>query len=260
LARLKRALDGEPSNQIDTWLPLPSRRLAVEGAFVAVPGSLMPIVQNISFSLKAGDALGMIGPAGSGKSTLGRALVGIWPLVRGSIRLDGSEITRWDIDQLGKAIGYLPQDVQLFAGSVAQNIARFRPSTTSDDVVKAPQLANVHDVIARLPKGYDTEIGDAGAILSGGQRQRVALARALFGDPFLIVLDEPNSNLDADGEAGLTDAIKSARERGCIVIVIAHRPSAIAAVDTLLFIKDGQPGALGPRDEILQNVLSKRVV
>ena len=258
LGRLRRVLGGTVDREVETSLPLPSRNLTVEGAFVTAPGCTSPIVSNISFSLKAGDALGVIGPSGSGKSTVGRALVGTWASTKGNIRLDGSEITHWNPDQLGMALGYLPQDVQLFAGTVAQNIARFQPNWESDDVIRAAQFARAHDVIARLPDGYDTQIGDAGAILSGGQRQRIALARALYGDPFLVVLDEPNSNLDADGEAGLTDAIKAARERGCIVVVIAHRPSAIAAVDTLLYMQEGQLSAFGPRDDVLGQVLSTR--
>jgi len=258
LDRLKTILAKAPDREVETNLPLPSSSLAVDGVFVVAPGSSAPIVHNVSFSLEAGDSLGVIGPSGSGKSTLGRTLVGIWPSVKGDIRLDGSEIMHWDQDYLGTTLGFLPQEPQLFAGSVAQNIARFQPNWESERVIEAAQHANAHDVIAKLPEGYDTQIGEAGAILSGGQRQRIALARALYGDPFLIVLDEPNSNLDAEGEAGLTDAIVAAKDRGCIVIVIAHRPSAIAAVDKLLYLQDGHPCAFGPRDDVLQKVLSKR--
>lgn len=258
LGRLRTILAKANALEVETDLPLPSMSLAVDGVFVVAPGSTTPIIQNVSFSLKAGDSLGIIGASGSGKSSLGRSLVGIWPAAKGDIRLDGSEIMRWDQEQLGTALGYLPQDPQLFAGTVAQNIARFQPHWESDDVISAAQRGNAHDVIAKLQQGYDTQIGEAGTILSGGQRQRIALARALYGDPFLIVLDEPNSNLDAEGEAGLTDAIEAAKTRGCIVIVIAHRPSAIAAVDRLLYLQDGQACACGPRDEVLQKVLTNR--
>jgi ATP-binding cassette subfamily C protein len=258
LERLKRVFDMEQGDGVETKLPLPSVSLEVERVFVTAPGSSNPIIRNVSFSIEAGDALGVIGASGSGKSTLARTLVGIWPAAKGDVRLDGSELAQWEQEKLGMALGYLPQDVQLFAGTVAQNIARFQPNWDSNDVIKAAQLAQAHNMIAQLPEGYDTQIGDAGAVLSGGQRQRIALARALFGDPFLIVLDEPNSNLDAEGEAGLADAIKAVKEKGCIVIVIAHRPSAIAAVDKLLYLQNGQLGAFGPRDDVLRKVISSR--
>jgi len=258
LDRLRTVFDDARYRDVETKLPLPANSLDVEGVFVTAPGSKDPIVRNVSLSLKAGDALGIVGPSGSGKSTLGRVLVGIWPTAKGSVRLDGSDMTQWKPEELGATLGYLPQDVQLFAGTVAQNIARFQPDWDSHDVIQAAQLAQAHTLITRLPEGYDTQIGDAGAILSGGQRQRIALARAFYGSPFLIVLDEPNSNLDAEGEAGLTAAIKAATEKGCIVVVIAHRPSAIAAVEKLLYIQNGQIGAFGPKDEVLQKLLSLR--
>ncbi len=256
--RLKRVFNAAPKKDVETSLPLPSKSLEVKAVSTSAPGSSDIIVQRVSFSLNAGEALGVIGSSGSGKSTLGRTLVGTWPALAGEIRLDGSEFVHWDRDQLGSAIGYLPQDVQLFAGTVAQNIARFGTDGTSDDVIEAARLANAHDIITRLPQGYDTQIGDAGAVLSGGQRQRIALARALYGNPFLIVLDEPNSNLDAEGDAGLTDAIRTARERGCIVIVIAHRPSAIAAVDFLLYMVEGRVAAFGQRGEVLERILGPK--
>lgn len=257
LKRLRQVLESMPESEPETSLPLPSQRLDVESAFVTAPGSNAPIVQNITFSLTAGEALGIIGPSSSGKSTLARALVGVWPVSRGVIRLDGSDLDQWSPERLGAAVGYLPQDVQLFSGTVAENIARFQPEVSSDKVIAAARLANAHDLIVRLPAGYDTQVGEAGAVLSGGQRQRVALARALYGSPFLVVLDEPNSNLDAQGEAALTDALRSLKEFGCAVVVIAHRPSAIAAVDKLLFLSEGQVGAYGPRDEVLKRVLSR---
>ena len=249
--RLKDILRAGFTAVPDAELPLPSHSLQVEEAFVAAPGCPEPIVQKISFDLKAGEALGIIGPSGSGKSSLGRALVGVWPTSRGGVRLDGADLAQWERDRLGQAIGYLPQDVQLFAGTVAENIARFRPNWRSEDVIAAAKLANAHDLIARLPNGYDTEVGEGGAVLSGGQRQRIALARALFGDPFLVVLDEPNSNLDGEGEAALTEALVRTKARGRVFIVIAHRPSAITAVDKLLVLKGGRMNAYGPKDEVL---------
>lgn len=255
LRRLRRVFD-LPETTPQTELPLPSRTLQVDGLSVTAPGGKSPLVQSIGFPLKAGDGLGIVGPSGSGKSTLGRALVGVWPAIRGSVRLDGAEIDQWDPERLGQAIGYLPQDVQLFPGSVAHNIARLDPEAPSKAIIAAAQMAGAHQMIASLPNGYDTEIGEGGRALSGGQKQRVALARALYGNPFLLVLDEPNSDLDAEGEAALTRALQGMRDRGSIVVVIAHRPSAIQVVDKLLFMTDGQMRAYGPRDEVLRKVLA----
>ena len=176
----------------------------------------------------------MIGPSGSGKSSLARALVGVWRPAQGHVRLDGADLDQWDRERLGRSIGYLPQDIELFEGTIAQNIGRFDPEATSEEVIAAARLANAHDLITGLPEGYETRLGEAGATLSGGQQQRIGLARALFRQPFLVVLDEPNSNLDLDGERALTAAVKALRKAGSIVVVIAHRPSAVAAVDTLL--------------------------
>ncbi|WP_420345525.1 type I secretion system permease/ATPase [Pelagibius sp.] len=259
LARLKQVLGSARQAEPEVELPLPTQNVEVAGAFVTAPGMTAPIVQNVNFQLKAGEALGIIGSSGSGKSSLGRALVGVWPLAKGIVRLDGSDLYHWEPERLGRSIGYLPQDVQLFAGTVAENIARFQPDWKTEDVIKAATLANAHDLISRLPEGYDTQVGEDGAVLSGGQRQRIALARALYGDPFLVVLDEPNSNLDAEGEAALTDALRRMRKAGCAVVVIAHRPSAIAAVDSLMCLADGQVGAYGPKDEVLKTVLARNV-
>lgn len=240
-------------------LPAPEASLAVAGLVVAPPGSSVPIVHDVSFSLKAGQAVGIIGPSGSGKSTLARALVGIWRPVRGTIRLDGAEIDQWDPEALGRSIGYLPQGVELFDGTVAENIARFAEGAKADDIIEAAKLAGVHELILSLPDGYDTQIGTSGAVLSAGQRQRVGLARALFRNPFLIVLDEPNASLDAEGEMALTNAIVAARERGSIVIVIAHRPNALAAVDQALVLAQGKMIAFGPRDEVLRKTTMRAV-
>ena len=236
-------------------LPAPVRTLQVEGVSVAPPGTPRFVVQDVSFSLQAGQGLGIIGPSASGKSSLVRALVGVWPAVRGKVRLDGASLDQWDADDLGAYLGFLPQEAELFAGSVADNIARFDPAAPPAAVIAAAQAAGVHELILRLPDGYDTRIGEGGAGLSAGQRQRIGLSRALYGDPFLVILDEPNANLDAEGENALTEAILNVRRRGGICVVIAHRPSALGAVDLILMMNDGKAHAFGPKDEVLKNVL-----
>ena len=233
-------------------------KLTVESLFVGAPGAGLPILQGVSFAVDAGRALGVIGPSASGKSTLARALVGVWPAVRGEIRLDGATLDQWPAEMRGAMIGYLPQDIELFDGTVAENISRFDPEPTSEAIQAAAETAGAHEMILRLPKGYETRIGEAGGSLSGGQRQRIALGRALYKDPFLVVLDEPNSNLDAEGEAALTRAIHAVRQRGGIAVVIAHRPSALAGVDLVLALLNGQPQAFGPRDDVLRKVLAPR--
>ncbi|MND35562.1 Type I secretion system ATP-binding protein PrsD [compost metagenome] len=232
-------------------LPVPSRSLSVAGLAIAAPGDGKMLVQNVSISLFSGQAVGIIGPSGSGKSSLGRALTGAWPAHKGTIRLDGAELTQWDSDRLGPSIGYLAQNVELFAGTVADNIGRFSPSATPEKIMEAAKLANVHELILSLPNGYDTQVGTGGGTLSGGQRQRIGLARALYGNPFLIVLDEPNSNLDAEGEESLTSAVMAARQKGAIVIVIAHRANMLKVVDHVLVVNNGTMTAFGPRDEVL---------
>ncbi|HHK73567.1 MAG TPA: ATP-binding cassette domain-containing protein, partial [Rhizobiales bacterium] len=208
--------------------------------------------------LKPGDVLGLIGPSASGKSTLARALVGIWPLAGGEVRLDGAMMDQWDREKLGRFIGYLPQDVELFGGTVRQNIARFAEDADDEKVIEAAKWAGVHEMILKLPEGYDTILGELGSNLSAGQRQRVALARAIYGDPVLVVLDEPNSNLDAAGDAALIKAVRGMGERGQTVILIAHRPAALAAVDYILVLEGGMQKAFGPRDEILQQLAAAR--
>ncbi len=188
-----------------------------------------------------------------------RALVGVWQPVRGKVRIDGAALDQWSSDVLGRHIGYLPQDVELFSGSVAQNICRFDPEATSDSIIAAAKEAGVHEMIIKMREGYDTQVGEQGTALSAGQAQRVALARALYGNPFLIVLDEPNSNLDTEGDEALTRAIRGARERGAIVVVVAHRPIGIEAVDQLLVLKDGRVQAFGPKETVLAQVLQPRV-
>jgi ATP-binding cassette subfamily C protein len=239
-------------------LPKPCKHLDVVALSAGAPQNEASIIQGVSFRLEAGQALGVIGPSGSGKSTLARALAGVWPSQRGEIRLDGALIRQWPQERYAKFLGYLPQTADLLDGSISQNIARFSPVATSDQVLEAARLAGAHDMIVAFPKGYDTPVGPTGAQLSGGERQRIALARALFGDPFVLVLDEPNSQLDAVGDAALSAAIQSVKARGAIVIVITHRPSALAATDMVMAMSDGRVQAFGPRDEVLRQVTRKR--
>lgn len=257
---LKELLKALPEADAPLQLPSPRDRLTVEGLASGPPAAQRLILSDVNFTVGAGGAVGVIGPSASGKSSLARAILGIWPAYRGSVRLDGAALDQWDSDELGKHIGYLPQDVELFAGTIAQNICRFAEDATPDAIVAAAKAARVNDLILRLPNGYDTEIGDGGMTLSAGQRQRVALARALYGDPFLVVLDEPNSNLDAEGEQALSEAIMSVRSRGGIVIVVAHRPSALASVDLVLMMNEGRMQAFGPKEQVLGQVLRPQQV
>lgn len=256
-ARLNDLLRAFPAEVSGVKLPPPAKTLQVEAVSMAPPGAQRLTVQDVSFQLTAGDGLGIIGPSASGKSTLARSLVGVWRPVRGQVRLDGAAIDQWTSEDLGPHIGYLPQDVELFEGTVAQNIARFDNRATSEQVIAAAKSAEVHDLIVHLPEGYDTDVGPNGAALSAGQRQRVALARAMFGDPFLIVLDEPNSNLDADGETALTRAIANVRARGGIAIIVAHRPSVLSSVNQVLYMADGRVRAFGPKNEVLPKILAQ---
>ncbi|NOJ38057.1 type I secretion system permease/ATPase [Bradyrhizobium australiense] len=241
-------------------LPPPSKSLAVESMSVLPPGGRRFVVQEVSFALNPGQALGIIGPSASGKSSLVRAIVGVWSPAQGTVRLDGAAIERWTPESLGQHIGYLPQDVELFAGTVAQNIARFEREPDPAAIIAAAEAANIHELILRLPDGYDTPIGDGGTYLSAGQRQRLALARALYRNPFLVVLDEPNSNLDGEGDQALTQAIMAVRARGGIVIVVAHRASALATVDQLLVLAEGRVQALGARDQIARKLFAPNPV
>jgi ATP-binding cassette subfamily C protein len=222
---------------------------------IAIPGGDRVVVRDVSFGIDGGTALGIVGPSASGKSSLARALVGIWRPARGSVRLDGASLDQWNPDALGRHVGYLPQTIELFDGTVAQNIARFYPDADPRAVLKAAEGAGVHDMIVRLPQGYETRLGEGGAALSGGQRQRIGLARALYGDPFLLVLDEPNSNLDGEGEQALNAAVQGVKARGGIAVVIAHRAGALAAVDTVMLMADGAARAIGPKDEVLRTLM-----
>lgn len=255
--RLNSLFASLPAEADTIDLPPPAKSLTVKGLSVGAPGQPSPIIHNVSFQVEAGAGLAVIGASASGKSTLARALVGAWqPLPRGgAVRLDGATLDQWRPSVLGRHIGYLPQDIELFDGTIAENIARMERDAPSEKIIAAAQIAGVHEMIVHMTEGYHTRIGDGGTKLSGGQRQRIGLARALYGDPFLVVLDEPNSSLDAIGEFALTHAIKSVRQRGGIVVVIAHRPSVLAGLDLVLAMNNGQVQAFGPKDEVLKSVL-----
>jgi len=255
--RLNRLLQQIPARPEQTLLQAPQKKLTVEAVTMVAPGDQRAIVQDVSFAVEAGSGVGVIGPSGSGKSSLIRALVGVWTPARGKVRLDGAALDQWSSDELGRHVGYLPQDVELFAGTVAQNICRFDPDAKSDGIIAAAKEAGVHEMIIKMREGYDTQVGEQGTALSAGQAQRVALARALYGNPFLIVLDEPNSNLDSEGDEALTRAVRGARERGAVVVVVAHRPIGIEGVDQLLVLKDGRMQTFGPKETVLAQVLQR---
>lgn len=254
LRRIEMLLATQPPAATRLSLPDPQFTLEVRHFATGPDVQRPPLVAGVNFTLAAGEAMGVLGLSGSGKTSLARGLVGIWPVLQGEVRLDGSELTHFDPIQFGRRVGYLPQNVGLFDGTVAENIARFRPDADSASVLQAAQLAGVHELITGLPDGYDTRIGARGAALSAGQRQRIGLARALHGDPFLLVLDEPNANLDFAGDGALTTALAAAKGRGAVVIVIAHRPSAIAACDKLLYLVNGRQSAFGAKEEVLRQV------
>jgi PrtD family type I secretion system ABC transporter len=260
LGRLSEALTrAVPKRAADapTTLPRPARSVAVEQLAVAAPGSATPIVRGVQFGLNAGEALGVIGPSGAGKTSLVRALVGLWRPLKGSVRLDGAALDQWDGELLGRHLGFVSQTVELFDGTIAENIARMSIAPDAEGVIRAARAAGAHDMILRLPSGYDTKVGEGGEALSGGQRQRIALARALYGEPFLVVLDEPNANLDTEGEAALHQAIVELKTRGAIVVLITHRPATLSACDRLLVLADGVQQGFGPRDEILRKLVMR---
>ncbi len=254
-SRLNQMLNLMPAQTAPMALQGPIRTLSVENAAVMAPGTQKVVAQEVQFALEHGNGLGIIGPSGSGKSSVARMLVGVWTPARGKVRLDSAALDQWSSEALGQHIGYLPQDVELLAGSVAQNISRFEPKPEPDAIIAAAKAAGVHELITGLSEGYETQIGEQGTALSAGQAQRIALARALYRDPFLVVLDEPNSNLDAEGDEALTKAVLSVRARGGIIVVIAHRPSAIAGVDLLLVMSRGRQQAFGPKDAIMAKML-----
>lgn len=252
--RLCQLLDEFPRQVERMSLPAPTGAIRIERLVVTPPGSKRPAANGIDIALHKGEVLAVIGPSASGKSSLARAMVGVWPPSYGSVRLDGAEIGQWAPEALGPHIGYLPQDIELFDGTVAENISRFGEAD-STKIIEAATLAGIHDMVLRFPQGYDTPLGPGGLGLSGGQKQRIALARALFGKPALVVLDEPNSNLDDAGESALVAAIDALRKHGSTVILVTHRPNVLAVVDKLLVLQDGTQKMFGPRDQVLKALL-----
>ena len=257
--RLEQLLQNNPRRPATMALPPPLGKLQVEGITVIPPGASVPALRSISFTLAAGESLGIIGPSAAGKSTLARTVLGLWPARVGQVRLDGADIATWNRDELGPYIGYLPQDIELFDGTVGENIARFGVLDPAK-IVEAARRAEVHELILHLPQGYDTPVGEAGCVLSGGQRQRIALARALYGDPALLVLDEPNSNLDDQGETALMATLEEIRARGKTVLIITHRPRLLAGVDKMLLLKDGSVQLFGPREQVLAKLARPALV
>jgi ATP-binding cassette subfamily C exporter for protease/lipase len=249
-ARLEQLLTKFPAREPTMPLPPPQGNVQVENVSTAVPGTQIMVLKGLNFAISQGEVVAVIGPSASGKSTLARLMVGIWPAVMGKVRLDGADVFSWNKDELGHYIGYLPQDIELFEGTIAENIARFG-EIDSEKVVRAAQMAGVHDMILHFPQGYETPIGVEGGFLSGGQRQRIGLARALYGDPMLIVLDEPNSNLDELGEAALVKAIQALKAMQRTVVVVTHRTNIVTVVDKILFLRDGAIQAFGPTAEVL---------
>lgn len=238
-----------------TSLPRPAGKLSVEGVNFAPQGATKLVLANINFGLEAGEVLGVIGPSGAGKSTLARLLMGIWRPINGVVRLDGADVFSWDRADFGRHVGYLPQDTELFSGTVRHNIARFRSDVTDEEVVRAAQLAGAHELILRMPKGYDTEVGEGGAVLSAGQRQRVGLARAVLGDPAFIVLDEPNASLDAEGEDALMKALDAMKANGSTVVIISHKPGIFRPADKMLVLREGRVELFGPRDQVMSRLV-----
>jgi len=251
--RLKKLLSDNPPRVVGMSLPKPEGYLSMDAVYAAPPGIKQAVIKNVSFSIGPGDVMGVIGPSAAGKSTLARVAVGIWPSTPNSARIDGADVYRWNKDELGPSIGYMPQDVEVFPGTVSENIARFT-QFNAEDVVEAAKLAGVHDMILHFPEGYDTRIGDGGVGLSGGQKQRLALARAIFGNPNLVVLDEPNSNLDDAGELALVKAIRKLQARKACVMVITHRISVLQATSKLLLLQDGMVKMFGSTGDVLKTL------
>ena len=258
--RLNQLLEKAEPVMAATSLPRPLGKLSVEGVNFAPPMAQKLILANINFALDPNEVLGVIGPSGAGKSTLARLLVGIWKPLQGVARLDGADVFSWDRADFGRQVGYLPQDTELFAGTVRSNIARFRADVTDEDVVIAAQLAGVHDLVLRMAKGYDTEVGEGGAVLSAGQRQRVGLARAMLGNPAFVVLDEPNASLDAEGEDALMRAIDAMKANGATVVIISHKPGVFRAADKMLVLRDGRVELFGPRDQVMSRLMKPAIV
>lgn len=255
-ARIRDLLVSHPVRQYGMPLATPKGAVRFENVAATAPDSRMPILKNLNFAIAAGESVAIIGPSGAGKSTLARLLVGVWPAMAGTVRLDGADIYQWNKDELGPHLGYLPQDIELFDGTVAENIARFGEAD-AEKVIRAAQHAGVHELILRLPNGYDTALGVGGSALSGGQKQRIGLARALYGAPALVVLDEPNSNLDEVGERALSETIKDLTARGITTVLITHRTASLDVVQKIMVLGDGTVRAYGPRTEILAAIRAR---
>jgi len=253
--RLMTLLQKAEPTPVATALPRPAGRLVLEGVNFAHIGAQKMLLGNINFQVEPGEVLGVIGPSGAGKSTLARLLVGIWRPINGVVRLDGADVFTWDRADFGRYVGYLPQDTELFAGTIRDNIARFRIDVTDEEVVTAAKLAGVHELILKLPKGYETDVGEAGHTLSAGQRQRVGLARTMLGNPAFIVLDEPNANLDAEGEDALLRALDAMKTNGATVVIISHKPSIFRAADKMLVLREGRVEMFGPRDQVMARLV-----
>ncbi|ODT86882.1 type I secretion system permease/ATPase [Phenylobacterium sp. SCN 70-31] len=253
--RLNQLLETAEAPAAATALPRPLGKLSVEGVNFAPPSVQRLVLSGVNFTIEPSEVLGVIGPSGAGKSTLARLLVGIWKPLNGVVRLDGADVFTWDRADFGRYVGYLPQDTELFAGTVRNNIARFREGVTDEEVVAAAQLAGVHELILRMPKGYDTDVGEGGTVLSAGQRQRVGLARCLLGNPAFVVLDEPNANLDAEGEDALMRAIDAMKANGATVVIISHKPGVFRAADKMLVLRDGRVELFGPRDQVMARLV-----
>ncbi|MFW6343016.1 MAG: type I secretion system permease/ATPase, partial [Halothiobacillaceae bacterium] len=254
-ARVNKLLLAFPEEQERLSLPVPKGNMRIEQLFAGPPGARKPVISGVNFDLAAGTALGMVGPSASGKSTLARLMVGVWPPMSGLVRLDGADLYAWKKEELGQYVGYLPQDIELFDGTVAENIARFG-EVEPEKVVEAARMAGVHELILGLPDGYDTLIGSAGHALSGGQRQRVGLARAMYGMPKMVVLDEPNSNLDDQGEQALIGAVRGLKANGTTLVIVTHRTSILSEVDKMLVMREGKAALFGARDEVLKALKS----
>jgi ATP-binding cassette subfamily C protein len=257
IRRLSETLKGVQTRTRAVALPRPTSSVEVDRVTIAPPGVNVPLVADVRFRLAAGEVLCVIGPNGAGKTSLARTLVGVWPPARGALRLDGAALDQWDAESLGRHVGFLAQDAELFDGTVGENIGRMEEKPDSEAVLQAARAAGAHDMILRLMSGYETRVGQGGIALSAGQRQRIALARALYRDPFLVVLDEPHANLDNEGETTLHQAILAAKDRGAIVVLIAHRSSALVVCDKVLVLANGIQQAFGPRDEVMQKVLAR---
>ncbi|OAP40010.1 type I secretion protein [Sinorhizobium glycinis] len=258
-ARLERIFDENPLLTGRMRLPDATGIVSAENLVVVAPGTTTPLVMGATFTLKAGEIVALVGPSGSGKSSLARALVGAWPPAQGCVRLDGNDLRHYDPDQLGSALGYLPQDVELFSGSVRDNIARFRADAADAQVIEAATHASAHEMIQRLPNGYMTDIGEDGIGLSGGQRQRVGLARSLFGKPSFVVLDEPDANLDGDGNRALVQAIERLRSYRKTVVIVTHRPNLLSVVDRIIILQEGRVAQIGSRDQLLPSIIGPNV-